>query len=240
MLLCFLGAYSLLAKYCINSGLTSKLAEDMITWAGIGGVLGARIVSILSNPRLLMQDPIGTIFSSAGFVFYGGLIGGMLAVYLLLRKNNLSFYRMSDLVAPALSLGYAIGRIGCQLSGDGDYGIQTNQLWATSYKYGVVATESLVHPTPVYESLYSVVILLILSSKFSLKSLPWQGQIFGLYLILSSISRFLVEFLRIEDRVYLDLSQAQVISIPLFIIGLYLLFIPSKNPTALKSYHISQ
>lgn len=240
MLLCFLSSYVLLAKYCEISGLRAKLAEDMITYAGVGGVLGARIFSILSNPRLLFLDPIGTILSSAGFVFYGGLIGGMLAVYILLRKQNLSYYRMTDLVAPVLALGYAVGRIGCQLSGDGDYGVTTDYFWATSYKYGVVATESLVHPTPVYESIFSVLILLFLTANKTVKHFSKQGQIFGLYLILSSCIRFNIEYLRIEDRLYMNLSQAQLISIPLFILGLVLVFYPSKSQSAfLNNYHLN-
>ena len=235
ILLCFVGSYALLANYLETSGLSRKLAEDMVTFAGIGGITGARLFSVLSNPRSFFHDPIGTVFSSAGFVFYGGLIGGMLAVYLLLRKEKLSFYRLSDLVAPTLALGYAIGRIGCQLSGDGDYGIPTNLPWAVMYKYGVVPTGSFVHPTPVYESLFSVIILLLLTSNFMQKILPKQGQLFGFYLILSGIVRFSIEFLRIEDRYYFDLSQAQLISIPLILIGILMVVLPSRNKTSFQN-----
>lgn len=240
ILLCFLGSYALLANYLERSGLSRKLAEDMVTWAGIGGVVGARVFSILSNPHALLLDPKGTIFSSAGFVFYGGLIGGMLSVAIVLWREKLSFYRLSDIVAPTLALGYAIGRIGCQLSGDGDYGIETTLPWATSYKYGVVPTDLFVHPTPVYESLFSVFVLLLLTSKFLRTSLGKQGQLFGFYLSISGVARFLVEYIRIEDRFFLGLSQAQFISIPLILIGLIMIIFPSRNTTAfLNPYVIS-
>lgn len=239
ILLCFVGSYALLANHLEASGLSRKLGEDMVTWAGLGGVIGARLFSILSSPRYLVSDPISAIFSSAGFVFYGGLIFGMLSVYLLLRKEKLSFYRLTDVVAPALALGYAVGRIGCQLSGDGDYGIETKLPWATSYKYGVVPTEVLVHPTPVYESLCAVVILLLLTSKSVRKILSHQGQLFGLYLMLSGVVRFMIEFIRIEDRYFWGLSQAQLISVPLMLAGAWMIYYPSKNKTAfLNPYKI--
>ncbi len=238
MLLCFLASYYLLAKNLEYLNLSPKYAEDMITWAAISGFIGARLFSIISNPAALLNDPIHTIFSSAGFVFYGGLICGTLGIALFLKINKLSFFTMTDIVAPVLALGYAVGRIGCQLSGDGDYGIETTLPWGTSYKYGVVPTELFVHPTPVYESLLSILILLLLTSKSVKSYLGNKGQIFGFYLVLSGIVRFSIEFIRIEDIVYLGLSQAQLISIPLVIAGSILIFIPSKEKSAFNNQSI--
>ncbi len=236
MLLCFLGAMLVLqseiyrAKVNKNGIVLDKagsreLAEEMITWAAIGGILGARLLSILSNLDNLFIDPIGVIFSAAGFVFYGGFIGGIFSVWLLLKKRGIIFYQMSDIVCTSLVIGYAIGRIGCQLSGDGDYGSISSLPWATSYKYGVIPTLDIVHPTPVYESLYAIFVLVCLVSNKVRQLFSGQGQLFGLYLVLMSIGRFLVEFLRIEPIVFSIFSQAQVISFFLFCFGVFMILI---------------
>ena len=103
MLLCFVGAMQLLQITLSEEGYDPALAEPMITYAAIGGIVGARLLSILSNLDYLMSDPIGVIFSSAGFVFYGGFVGGLLGVSIILRKNALSFYKLTNLVAAPLA-----------------------------------------------------------------------------------------------------------------------------------------
>ena len=121
-----------------------------------------------------------------------------------------------DLAAVPLSLGYAIGRIGCQVSGDGDYGIHSNLPWAMSYPDGTVPTTDEVHPTPVYETLamgVAGVVLWRLRDRFA------PGVLFGLYLMIAGIERFLVEFIRRNDEVLAGLTEAQLIALAMLVLG---------------------
>ncbi len=227
MLCCFLGAMKLLENLLGEVSLERALAEQLVTWAAVGGIVGARTLSILSHPQALIEDPLGTIFSSSGFVFYGGFLGGFIAVLWVLKRNKLSSLAVSDIIAAPLAFGYGIGRVGCQLSGDGDYGSASLLPWAMNYIYGVVPVYETVHPTPVYETLGAFVLTWILLSPVTRNYFMRRGQIFGLYLLASAVLRFSVEFLRIEPVVVWGLTQAQVFSLLLFFIGLY--FINKKN-----------
>lgn len=222
-----------------RAGKPTEVAEQMIFWAALGGILGARVLSLLTSPQQLFADPLGTIFGGAGFVFYGGLIGGTFAVWMVFKKNNIAFLHGADLSSPALCVGYAVGRIGCQLSGDGDYGMVSDLPWAMGYPLGVISTPPgvLVHPTPFYESIGALIICFILLNLVRNKKFSLSGQIFGLYLCLSAVARFLVEFIRIEQRVFANFSQAQVVSMILFSIGAILIFWPARK-TAAKSNSI--
>jgi phosphatidylglycerol---prolipoprotein diacylglyceryl transferase len=221
MLLCFVGSMLLLQKCLLENKKDPSLAEPMITYAAIGGIIGARVFSILSDTEHLIEDPIGVIFGSAGFVFYGGFIGGVLGVVLLLRMKSQRVSEYFNIVAAPLAFGYAIGRLGCQLSGDGDYGIESSLPWAMNFSLGVVPTDLNVHPTPLYESIFSMCLAVILRHVSIRNFFSTNGRLFGLYLVCSGLLRFLVEFIRIEPVLIGSLSQAQVISIPLFIIGLF-------------------
>lgn len=225
MVLCFLGALQRLQLCLKENGEDPALAEQMITWAAVGGIVGARLFYLVAFPTALASDPIGTIFGGAGFVFYGGFIGGVVAVYLLLRKVGKDFWPMSDIVAPALAVGYGIGRLGCQLSGDGDYGAPSELPWAMSYYLGVVPTPKalLVHPTPLYESAMAFATAWLLLWLRRNAILPGVGRVFGAYLLLSAAARFLVEFIRIEPTLLGSLTQAQCIAIVLSAIAMYLL-----------------
>jgi phosphatidylglycerol---prolipoprotein diacylglyceryl transferase len=121
-----------------------------------------------------------------------------------------------DLTAPALALGYAIGRVGCQLSGDGDYGEAWDGPWAMAYPDGTVPTNETVHPTPVYETLamgLGAYLLWQLRNRFR------TGVLFAFYLIYAGAERFLVEFIRRNDDVVLGLTQAQLESIAMIAVG---------------------
>lgn len=229
MLCCFLGAMKLLEKLLASLNMEEVIAEQLITWAAIGGILGARLLSILSYPSALMADPIGVIFSGSGFVFYGGFLGGALAVYLVLKRNSLSPISMGDVIAAPLAFGYAIGRIGCQLSGDGDYGSPSSLPWAMNYLYGVVPTADIVHPAPVYETFAALLLTFLLLSPKTRAFFKFRGQLFGVYLAISAIFRFLVEFLRIEPIVWQGLTQAQVFALILFITGVLFIFLPGRR-----------
>lgn len=239
MLCCFIGAMKLLEKNLLSVSLQAELAEQIITWGAIGGILGARILSIFSNFDALIQNPIAVIFSSSGFIFYGGFVGGFIATYLVIKRNSLTPVYMSDLIAAPLAFGYGIGRIGCQLSGDGDYGSASTLPWAMDYAYGVVPVYESVHPTPLYESIGAFVLCWILLSPFVRARFKIRGQIFGLYLIISAILRFLVEFLRVEPIVIFKLTQAQVFSILLLFLGFYFISGVFKKPSAYFVSHTS-
>ena len=231
MVLCFLAGWKRLYLSLAEAGEDPALAERMITWAAIGGILGARLFYVLSFPEELIHNPLRAIFSGAGFVFYGGFLGGAFAVWLLLRRVGRPFWHFSDLTAPTLALGYAVGRVGCQLSGDGDYGIPSTVPWAMSYSLGIVPTPAgvLVHPTPVYETFMALVITYVLLMPAIKKLLGLPGQRFGLYLILSAIARFVVEELRIEPRVWGSLTQAQVTGLVLALCGIILIIWPRRS-----------
>lgn len=231
MVLGFLGAWSLLYKILEAHGEPTELAEKLVFWCALGGVFGARIGYILSFPELFFQDPIAAVFSSAGFVFLSGFIGGVLSFCWVVYTSNVSFLRYADFCAPCLMVGYAIGRVGCQLSGDGDYGIASTVPWAMSYGLGVVPTPIgvNVHPTPVYETIFALCAAVVLYQLLKTKKLTGEGKVFGVYLLLSGISRFLVEFIRVEPVVLFNLTQAQVVSVLLVLIGSLLLSIKSKS-----------
>jgi phosphatidylglycerol:prolipoprotein diacylglycerol transferase len=208
------------------------VAEKVVMVAAISGILGARLWYLVTdyfyNPcyRLGTCSVIENLFAPAGFIFFGGFIfaGVSLAIYLrFLRINILKF---ADCTGPTLALGYAIGRLGCQLSGDGDYGRATTTIFGMSYASGVIPTSPgvLALPTPLYESILAILIAIFL---VKIEKNLWFrsiGSRFAIYLILISLERFFIEFFRIELRVVRDvLSQAQLFSIGIIFFALFLL-----------------
>src|SRR5690606_33900938 len=118
------------------------------------GLLGAKIDFLIENPDVVGDNLLASIFDGSGLVWYGGLVGGVLAVMIWAAWRKTFDLDTLDLCAPALAAGYAVGRIGCQLAGDGDYGIPWDGPWAMSYENGTVPTPPgvTVHPTPIYET----------------------------------------------------------------------------------------
>lgn len=232
MMVCaFLAAWRRLQISLVEVGEPGALAEEMVTWAAVGGIVGARFGYIISYPQAFFDAPLATLFGGAGFVFYGGFIGGAFGVWLLLRREGKDFVLFGDLAAPSLAVGYAVGRIGCQLSGDGDYGGPTQLPWGMQYVHGVIPTQPgvLHHPAPVYESLCALLIAFVLVSPKTRRFLPGAGQLFGLYLLLSSAARFLVEYIRIEPRIFGPLTQAQIVAIVISTLGLGLMYSKRNN-----------
>src|SRR3954453_13303694 len=128
-------------------------AYEMVFAALIGGLLGARLYWILGNLDEVRGDVIGGIFGGSGLVWYGGALGGAAGVLLWARRRGMFNLLLLDICAPALVIGYAIGRIGCQVSGDGDYGTSTGLPWGMAYPDGTVPTNDVMRPTPIYETL---------------------------------------------------------------------------------------
>ena len=189
-------------------------AYEMILAAAVGGILGAKLwYSAQSGDWSFDQ-----VFSGSGLVWYGGALGGTIAVSIFAKWRGIFNFTMLDMSAPALAAGYAVGRIGCQLSGDGDYGKVTNAWWGMGYPKGTVPTPPGVHvyPTPILESVSMAILAYVLWRCRD----RWQpGILFGVYLVFSSLERFLIEFLRRNDTVFAGLTLAQIVSIALALLG---------------------
>jgi phosphatidylglycerol---prolipoprotein diacylglyceryl transferase len=196
-------------------------AFAMITAAGLMGILGAKIYHLLESPAELFADPFHLFFSRYGFAWFGGFLGGFGTLAWLARRRGLPLLEFLDASSPAASFGYAIGRIGCFLSGDGDYGKPTSLPWGVSFPNGVVPTAERVHPTPIYEFLVWCAIgawLWHMGTK-SLRGPKAKGEIFCNYLILTGMARLLMEIIRINPRSFLGMSNAQVASLLSIAVG---------------------
>jgi phosphatidylglycerol:prolipoprotein diacylglycerol transferase len=231
MFLAFITAGWVLAKQFRRHGLSDEVASTMVVAAALGGIVGAKIYyAILMRDWRLLLD-------RAGLVWYGGLIGGFLACSWVIWRNKLDYLTSADAAAPALSIGYALGRIGCFLVGD-DYGGPTDAWYGIAFpkgappttaeqlrRFGVNVDPSIpdyqvlkVHPTQLYETaaaLTMFAILMWLNKRPHRRGLAW-----GLFLIMLGIERFLVEIVRAKDDRFLGaFTVAQVISVLLVIAG---------------------
>jgi phosphatidylglycerol---prolipoprotein diacylglyceryl transferase len=209
-------------------------AFTMITIAGLLGILGAKLYHLLETPAEFFANPLPLLFSRYGFAWFGGFLGGFGAILVMGWRAKLPMWTFLDACSPAASFGYAIGRIGCFLSGDGDYGKPTSLPWGMSFPNGVVPTTERVHPAPLYELLVWSAIgwfLWRVGARF-LKNPGHTGQIFCYYLILTGIARFLVEIIRINPPWILGLSNAQVASAVSVVAGFVLLWRLKLPPAA--------
>jgi phosphatidylglycerol---prolipoprotein diacylglyceryl transferase len=198
-----------------------RLAYDVTLWAYIGGWIGARLFIIPTGWDYFVENPIAFLLSSSGWVWYGGVIGGAVAVTVWARRVRFPLPVLADIVAPALALGLGIGRIGCQLAGDGDYGVPSDLPWAMSYPEGVVPTTQRVHPTPLYEMVGCFILFGYLWRR-RLKNPP-AGDLMGRYLIWAGLLRFGIEFLRRNPAWLAGLTTAQWMSVGAVLVGLAVL-----------------
>jgi phosphatidylglycerol:prolipoprotein diacylglycerol transferase len=214
--LAFLACAALIARRLRELGESPDRAYEMILAALVGGLVGARAYFIVQNYGDVKHDLVGSIFSGSGLVWYGGALGGAIAVLAWARWRGMLGLALLDLAAPALALGYAIGRIGCQVSGDGDYGKPWNGPWAMSYPHGTVPTTTPVHPTPIYETLaMGLAAWALWRGRDALR----PGGLFAAYLVLSGVERFLVEFIRRNTPEALGLTIAQLFSLAMVAAG---------------------
>jgi prolipoprotein diacylglyceryl transferase len=214
-------------------------AFTMITVAGLAGILGAKLYHLLESPAEFFADPWPLIFSRYGFAWFGGFLGGFGAMLLQGRLAKLPMLEFLDACSPAACFGYAIGRVGCLLSGDGDYGRPTSLPWGMSFPNGVVPTTDRVHPTPIYEFFVWCAIgafLWHMGTK-SLRGPKAKGEIFCNYLLLTGVARFLVEIIRINPRSFRGMSNAQVASVLSIIAGAVLLWRIKSQFHTLKKEH---
>ncbi len=237
MALGFIAADLLLSHECRRRCFKLEMATALIVWGAVGGLAGARLYDVFDNWTAYMSHPASIIFSGAGFVWYGGLIGGIVSSWLVARHFRVSFLTIADLCAAPLALGMAFGRMGCQLSGDGDWGLPSKLPWAMAYPKAIVGwgPETVlkldgqgnlvsgyfpgvrVHPTPIYEAvLYFGLFCFLWSIR---KKVTLEGELLYLYLIIAGAARFAVEFLRINPRVLWGLSEAQLISLVMVAAG---------------------
>jgi phosphatidylglycerol:prolipoprotein diacylglycerol transferase len=241
MALSFLSGFWIVRRELLRKGLDEELSGDLLMGAIVGGIVGAKVYYVLLNWPQTVQDPFGMLFSRAGLVWYGGFIGGTIGVILAIRRRKESVAVLADVVAPALALGYAVGRVGCFLVGD-DYGRPTESWVGIAFPngsppstagnlrrmFGVSIPESVpdtavlaVHPTQLYEIGLSLLIFAIL---WRLRREPWKaGRLFSLWLALAGLERLIVEFFRAkDDRFFGFLTLAQLISIGLIVLGSWL------------------
>jgi len=234
----FLVANYVLVKEFTRKGLPSNFANELTIIAVIFGIAGSKMLSLIEDWGSFMNDPIGMAFSPGGLTWYGGFILATLIIAWDIKRKKQRFLKVADAFAPALILGYGVARIGCHLSGDGDYGIPTNLPWGVNYSKGIVPPSialkdfpqitsqfpggivpdgTLLHPTPIYEFLACTIIFLFLWK--IRKKLKPDGKIFMIYLVLAGMERLLVEFIRLNPRLLFGLSEAQLVSIPMILIG---------------------
>ena len=210
-----------------------EAVTSLLTYSVLAGMLGARLNFMIEHLEEITswKDFFSVLLSRSGLTFYGGILSGILIAYLYSRKKGLPLLRILDAGAPAICIGYFFGRLGCQLAGDGDYGIASHLPWAMSYPQGTVPTLERVHPTPVYEMiLYGLVFILLLK----LKKRNWQkGIMFSVFLILAGLERFLIELIRTNPRVFLRLTEAQVVSLILVVAGVFVMAILNFHNTIL-------
>ncbi len=225
--LAFLAAGAVITKRLRELKLPVDWAYELCFSGLLGGLVGSRLDYMAENWSDVSDDLLGSLFSGAGLVWYGGAIGGAIGVCLWARRRGLLDRRLLDLCAPALAIGYAIGRIGCQLSGDGDYGIAWDGPWAMAYPNGTVPTDVKVHPTPIYEAL---AMTLAAYALWRLRDRFRVGVLFSIYLVAAGSERFVVEFVRRNDDLLLGLTQAQLLSVAMFLTGAALLARTARGP----------
>lgn len=217
--LSFVACGLLLARRLRELDKPTDWAGEMVTVALVGGLVGARGYYLLQNPSALDRDGLGAVFGGSGLIWYGGLVGGAVAVAIWAARRDMLGLGLLDLAAPALALGYAVGRVACQVSGDGDYGRPSDLPWAMGYPQGAVPTDPgvTVQPTPIYETL---AMGLVAYGLWRLRDRVQAGMLFAMYLLAAGIERFLIEFVRRNDAVLAGLTAAQVESVVMALAGI--------------------
>lgn len=239
-----------------------EIMGQLIVWAAIWGFLGAKIFDNLENWDSFIKDPIGGLLSFSGLTFFGGLICGGAAVLIIAKKNGIKPLHMLDVGGPGMMLAYAVGRIGCHLSGDGDWGIPNlnpkpftwlpDWLWAYTYPNNVAQVGNPiegcvgkfcnelaqpVYPTPIYEVILAFIIFFILwSIRTKIKS---PGTMFGIYMMFAGVERFFIELIRVNSKYHvagIPFTQAELISALLFVGGIVLVSYSQKNKEKLAAY----
>ena len=226
--LAFIACGAIIARRLREWDLPADWAYEIVFSALLGGLVGARLYWLVQNYDEAKGDLLGSLFSGSGLVWYGGAIGGAIAVVIWAWRRDFLSLALLDLCAVPLAIGYAIGRIGCQISGDGDYGKAWDGPWAMAYPHGAVPTDTPVHPTPIYETL---AMGLAAWALWRARDAFRPGILFACYLVLAGAERFLVEFLRRNDPVALGLTAPQLESLVMLFAGLIWLGVAWRRGT---------
>ncbi|RKZ09275.1 prolipoprotein diacylglyceryl transferase [bacterium] len=223
VLLAFLGGSAMVLSELKRRGIKPDHLEGYPLVALFGGVVGARLYWVLTSWDRFTENPLGTLFGTSGLTWYGGLLGGVVAALWLGHRHRQKLWSLCDSFSPGLAAAYGIGRIGCHLSGDGDYGPPSDLPWAMAFPKGMVPTDVPVHPTPVYEILMMIPVVLLLWRLRLQDRTP--GWLFGAYLVLVGIERWISEIFRVRgpDQITLGMSTAQWFSVFAVLVGLWLL-----------------
>ena len=196
-----------------------ELNPEHVYWltiaAAVGGLIGSKIHYILIHLDELKGDPLAAAFNGAGLVWYGGMIGGVLAAMIVVRLYHLPWGKVLDACSPAMAIGYAFGRMGCFLNGD-DYGRPSDLPWAMEFRDGSPPTPAgvRVQPTQLYESFSSLLIFLIVMLLRKRMKRDWA--LACVYLMLAGMERFLVEFVRANRG---GQTQQQVLALILVLVS---------------------
>lgn len=256
MCLAFIAAYVALAAE-IKRRKLSLDPYSVVAYVAIAGIVGAKIWHIIDTPADRDLDAItnaqgflNTLLAvfywfRGGFAWFGGFVAGITTLLLIARKNGINLPTMLDLSSSAAAIGYAVGRIGCLTSGDGDYGMPTHLPWGMAFPNGTEPTTGIngiclrsgwpencaVHPTPIYEFIVMMLVFWYIwrRGKRALQHPLAPGVIVGEFLILSGLERFLVEFLRINPRVIFGMSNAQFTALLSIVAGIALLVIVRRR-----------
>ena len=258
MALGFIAGDYVLSRECRRRGISPDYANALVLWGALAGIAGSRVYAVLDDLPAYLAHPAAIIFSGSGFVFYGGLIGGIISTWIVSRRYGIAFARTTDLCVPALALGQAFGRLGCQVSGDGDWGLPSTRPWAMAYPRAIVGWDQhtvltldahynlisgyfpgvRVLPTPIFEAAAFFILCAIL---LALLHRPHPaGRITAWYLVLAGIERFVVEFWRINPRVLWCLSEAQLISVVMIIAGALIWMLAGEQESAVEPREVAR
>lgn len=228
--LAFLLSLFIIVHESKRKGLNPDFAYDLILFAMIGGIAGARLVYVIDHWHDFAAQP-AQVFAiwQGGLVFYGGLIGGTLAVLALIKAKKLQVGKVADIVAPCLAIGSAVGRLGCFSNGC-CYGETTSVPWAVTFTNPLSSAPLGVplHPTQIYEFFYNIVILGVLW--WARKRVKRDGLLFWAYMTLYGLFRFIVEFFRANPDIVMGMSASQLFSAFLLVTGLSVIFVYYLRP----------
>lgn len=231
-------------------GLDTTLAWDIYLLSIVGGLIGSRLLYITEHFEAFLRQPFSFIFSATGFSVIGGYLLALILCWVRIRREKEPFFKIADLCAPGMAVGYAIGRLGCIAAGDGCYGLPTLAWCGMTFPHGLVSTLSTqnrllaklftelypgipvpedipVHPTPLYESISSFVLLaVLLSARWSIGS----GRRLAFFLLWFGTARFAVEFIRLNPVVCCGLTSDQLLSIGWISISLLIFWLTRDRP----------
>lgn len=242
-----------------------ELMGNILLWAAVAGFAGAKVFNALENWKAFMEDPVGMLIGFSGLTFYGGLICGGAAVLYYANKHGVKPLNMLDIGAPGMMLAYGVGRIGCQMSGDGDWGIPNlkpqphwlswlpDWTWSTTFPHNVNMSDPSnhipgcigkycnqlllpVYPTSLYESVVCIALFFVLWQLRHKFKAP--GVLFGIYMILAGVERFFIELIRVNTKYRLagiEFTQAELISIFMVIGGIALIAYVQRTSKQLKT-----